>query len=205
MKNIDSKSLYEAKKGNRVFISMHEVTYEHNGRQSPYFMVTRGPCIVPHHEKKSDAVVVCATYEENGEKKLLMASEFRVPIGTRELGFPAGLIDEKDYEGGVDQREAAIRAAIREVKEETGMDLEVTDVSPPNLYSSAGLTDESITYVFGKVTGTVSKAGLEGGEDIEVMLISQRQAVVLVNESMPELAHSKTAWPFLFSFSKGNL
>ena len=184
---------------------MHEITYEHNEKQSAYFMVTRGSSIVPHTEKKPDAVVVCATYEDNCEPKLLMASEFRTPIGTRELGFPAGLIDEKDYLEGMDPRVAAINAAIREVKEETGLDLEVTDVSPPNLYSSAGLTDESITYVFGKVTGEVSKAGLEGGEDIEVMLLSQSEAAYLVKENMPELAHSKTAWPFLLMFSKGKL
>lgn len=205
MKILDTKLLHAAGKNGRVFVALHERTYEHNGRESAYFMVTRGEKIIPHEEKKTDAVVVVPIYCcDDGSHKLVCTNEFRIPIGAREIGFPAGLVDEKDYaEANGSHKKAMQAAARRELKEETGLDvIDFPLISPPNLYSSAGLTNESISYVFCFCDGTPSKAGLEAGEDIDVMLLGLDELRGVVADSAPfGLALSKTAWPVMWMFS----
>src|SRR4051812_8627415 len=86
------------RKGSRTFITLYDRVYEHNGRESSYFMIGRGDTLVEHNLKMPDAVVVVATLNNPGqERKLVMTSEFRVPLGVREIGFVAGLIDPADY------------------------------------------------------------------------------------------------------------
>lgn len=196
--------LYKAGNGKKVFLTLWARYFEHKGKQHEYFMVTRGEKIVPHEKKAPDAVVIVAKFFYNEEDHLVLTSEFRVPLGVRELGFPAGLIDESDYLGHATNQEAAARAAVREFKEETGLELEITEFSPPNLYSSAGMTNESVMYVFGKANGTPSKDYLENNEDIETLLVSRTEAAKLLC-SDERFAHSKTAWPFLWAFAKNVL
>jgi ADP-ribose pyrophosphatase len=94
--------------------------------------------------------------------KLVMTKEYRIPIWDAEYGFPAGLIDEG---------ETIESTAIREMKEETGLDVErIYHVSMP-VYSSAGLSDESCVMVLAEVTGTPSTHLNEAHEDIEVVLM----------------------------------
>lgn len=202
MKLLSDIALHQAGKV-KIFLTLWERTFEHEGKVKPYFMVSRGDKIVPHEEKRPDAVVVVATIDHNNEKKLVMIKEYRIPIGIQELSFPAGLIEDKDYQDGADHELAARKAAIRELKEETGLDLEVLSVSPPNLYSSAGLTNESIIYVFGKATGVPSKNYLETNEVIDTLFVSKKDAETLMNNG-GDFAHSKTAFPFLWAFA-GNV
>jgi ADP-ribose pyrophosphatase len=194
--------LHMAGNGKRVFLTLWSRDFEHHGKTGTYFMVTRGEKVIPHEEKGPDAVVIVATFDYKGEMLLVMTNEFRIPLGTRELGFPAGLIEKSDYDHTNSHREAAMRAAVREFKEETGLDLEVTETSPPNLYSSAGLTNESIMYVFGRATGEPSKKNLEHDEDIDTLFLTRQEAEKLLQS---DLAHSKTAWPFLRAFTKNAL
>lgn len=209
MQILSTKLLFEAAKKTRVFLAVHLVEYMNKGVENTYYMITRGNVIVPHAMKKPDAVVIVATYNDNGVPRLVMAMEFRIPLGIKEIGFPAGLIDKGDYqdENGKEltNRQAAFKAAIREVKEETGLDFTPLDASPANLYSSAGMTNESITYVFGTCTGTPSIHHQETSEEIEPMLLTQEEVSQYLYQDSVEFAHSKTAWPFMWAFSKGFL
>lgn len=110
----------------------------------------------------ADAVVIVATIDAAGEKKLVVTKEFRVPIWDYEYGFPAGLIDDdEDFE----------QTVRRELKEETGLELvRIKHVSAP-VYSSAGLTDESCYMVLVEAAGQPSNEWLDGTEDIEVLLL----------------------------------
>ena len=111
---------------------------------------------------RADAVVIVATVDTDGEKKLVVTKEFRIPIWDFEYGFPAGLIDDgEDVETTV----------ARELKEETGLELvRIKHISTP-VFSSAGLTDESCHMVLVEARGQVSDEWLDDSEDIEVFLL----------------------------------
>lgn len=66
--------------------------------------------------------------------------------------------------GGIGRGETAIDAAVREMQEETGLDLKGARMLHDKAYVSAGGTSESIAIVFGTVDA--SKAGgIHGNED----------------------------------------
>lgn len=197
------KPLAKVSIGNRTFLTMFEAQYTHNDRQGGYFFVSRGDKYIPLKEKKPDAVVIVAyCTDENKERKLVLTSEYRIPIGGREISFPAGLIEQADFDATETSREAAINAAKREFKEETGLELEVVSVSPGNLYSSGGMTNESVCIVMGKATGTPSKAGLEVSEDIDVLLWDKDDLTKAIISPQPDWYFSKVAWPFIWAFHR---
>lgn len=202
-----SKLIHDCSSHGRTWLGIHELEYNHKDHHGRYFMVTRGKEIVPSNQKKPDAVVIIAKYPlESGENSLILTWEHRIPVGDKELGFPAGLIDDKDYiVDGIrtdDVKLAAMRAAVREMKEETGLDFTPTECSPSNLYSSAGLTNESIIYVFGIAKGDLDYNRQEIGEDITVIFATKDDIDDLVKK---ETCHSKSAWPFLWHFSQVGL
>lgn len=109
-----------------------------------------------------DAVVIVPVIDTPTGKKLVVTKEFRIPIWDYEYGFPAGLID-KD--------QTIEETAIRELKEETGLDLvKIRHISSP-IYSSAGLTDESCCMAVVDAAGTLSDEYLEQAEQIEAILM----------------------------------
>jgi ADP-ribose pyrophosphatase len=155
--------------------------WELNGAKGNWMFSARGEPARPE-QKTPDAVIIVALLGD----RLVLTSEYRVPIMGRELGFPAGLMEDG---------ESAEIAASREFKEETGLDLDVTYISPPSLYSSAGCTNESIQIVFGNASGEVSNEGNEGSEDIEVTLADYQKVSELVDMHVPMGAR---AWPIFF-------
>ena len=125
-----------------------------------------------------DAVSCEVVLEQDGkEPLLLLAKEYRYPIGQYLLSPTAGLIDEEDKvlregEDPAHRRDEAIRAtAIKELKEETGItfkDSDSIEVISPMLFSSPGMTDENNAMV--RITvrhadlGELSQDGCEGSE-----------------------------------------
>lgn len=202
----ESKILARAENRLRTFLSLHQLTVEDGDKERPYFMVTRGDTIIPREKKRPDAVVIVGLIKQpDFSTRLVVTNEYRPAIGDYEIGFPAGLIDTKDYIGthGTEEEaitEAAKMAAKREFFEETGLEFEPTEVSAPNLYSSAGMTDESVMIVFGEAQGTISKENLEEDEEIHTMLCNQEQMKAVLAKK--HLAFSKVGWPFMRSFAK---
>lgn len=139
--------------------------------------------------KQPDAVVIVPYHRI--EKKIVLTKEYRIPLGDYEYGFPAGLIDPG---------ETIEQAARRELHEETG--LEVTrflKISAP-VYSSAGMTDESVAMVYVECSGQPSTAGNTGSEVIEVQLVTQTRASQMCEN--PALKFDVKAWLVLAGFSK---
>ncbi len=101
-----------------------------------------------------NAVFIAATV--NG--KLCIIKEFRAPLNAYQYSVPAGLVEVG---------ETIEQAIERELREETGLDFESVAYLSPPLASSPGLTDEVVQIALVKATGTLSKKGLEDGEDIE--------------------------------------
>ncbi len=145
------KPLYETK-----FLNMYDIQYA-EGKH--YFEATRRNasdtvCLKTDSEFKKmlpDAVTIgIALYLPNEAPKLLMSYEYRYTVGQFQLSPVAGLIDPED----ADTENPLISAAIREIKEESGITVKETDsieVINPCAFSSPGLTDESNAFLFAKI------------------------------------------------------
>lgn len=114
---------------------------------------------LPHPETSTaDAVCVVA---KTSQDTLVMIREFRYPLNSWCVAFPAGLIDPG---------EDALTCACRELQEETGYTVPAgahTRVLPQAGYSSTGLTDETVQIVFVEAE-KLGDAHTEPGELIEV-------------------------------------
>lgn len=207
MEIVKTEVLARGMGGKRCWLAMHErTTKDDAGKEHKYFFVTRGDVFVPPDKKRPDAVVVIAFMGEGDDMKMVLTDEYRLPIDRREIGAPAGLIDPGDYDCSpilfcgkimAPVAKAACHAAIREFHEETGLDFMPTEVSPDNLYCTAGMTDESVCMVIGKASGTPSKEFLEEHEDINTMMLNRQEIIELMERK--DLAFSKHVWPFLWA------
>ncbi len=139
--------------------------------------------------KKPNAVVIVPFHQDY--KKLVMIREFRVPLGDYQYGFPAGLMDKG---------EEIEETAIRELKEETGLKIVNIVRKSPVIYSSSGMTDESISLVYVTCTGVPSLEWNEDSEDIEVLMISSEDAQNLLNT--PEIKFDVKSWIVLSTFAR---
>lgn len=136
-----------------------------------------------------DAVYIAAITATPEGNRLVMTKEFRVAIDDVEYGFPAGLIDEGET------IESTVR---RELKEETGLEVEtIHHISPP-VYSSAGMSDESCCMALVTASGTPSTALNEAHEQIEVLLYDVEDIRALL-QSRNKIAGK--AWGLLYHFA----
>ncbi|SMC58881.1 ADP-ribose pyrophosphatase [Desulfocicer vacuolatum DSM 3385] len=147
------------------------------------------PEVADNNFPLADAVVIVPFHRE--EKKLVMIREFWVPLGGFQYGFPAGLVDPG---------ETIEMAAARELKEETGFALKTVLRTSPPIYSSSGMTDESVSLVFAACDGKESLEGNEDSEEISVLLLSREDAKGLLNT--PELKFDVKSWIILEHFVK---
>lgn len=177
------------------WLSLWKLQWENGEKKGSWTFASRKSD--PSHSKGADAVVIVATVWHDGEWKLVITKEYRYPIGGYEYGFPAGLIDKGETVSGT---------AIRELKEETGLDVKSIDLTSGPIYSSAGMTDESVAMVFATAKGELSKKHLEASEDIETMLLSGKQVrKLLMNEGKyADAKVSGKAWGLMLAFGTKN-
>ena len=177
---------------NLKWLNLFDVAYrDKNGRDRTWQVATRArqPKCVSGRFTEPDAVVIVPFH--TSENKLVITREYRVPLADYEVGFPAGLVDEG---------ESVEQAVRRELKEETGLNLtRVISTSPP-VYSSAGMTDESVAMVYIECNGQPSTAGNAASELIEIDFVSPLQAARLCDN--PTLKFDAKAWLVLFNYSK---
>lgn len=140
--------------------------------------------LTPDEECKTmqaDAVSCFVVLNIKGQpKKLLLNWEYRYPVGQYMLSVPAGLIDEKDW----DNPNALTATAIRELKEETGIEVEESDeikVISPCVFSTPGMTDEGNALVYISINrDEMPKMNHDGAEGSEVFegfcLVSKEDA-----------------------------
>ena len=109
------------------------------------------------------------------EGKMLLISQYRIPVGKRIIEIPAGLVGDGDDE------ETWQLAADRELREETGWraaKFEKLTEGP----TSAGLTSECITLVRAMGLVKEGRQELDGDEDIEVHEVKVEEVVGWLRE-----------------------
>ncbi len=187
------------------FLNYYELsTIKRVGGHGRYFMASRAKNIsdldLSTGVNHPDGVVI---FSLAGEKRdhVVLVRQYRYPIAGWIYELPAGLIED-----GENYREAA----VREMKEETGLKFSPLDVDPMYerpFYNSVGMTDESCSLVYGYCEGSISSDGLEDGEDLEVVLADRDEAVRILRDErvaancaymlMQFIAHPEDAFSFL--------
>jgi ADP-ribose pyrophosphatase len=161
-----------------------------SGRQRSWVMATRLP--VPRCANgqfdRPDAVVIAGYHV--GRSKIVVTREYRVALGNYEYGFPAGLLNAG---------ETVAEATRRELKEETGLDVVRFIRQSPPVYSTAGMTDESVAMVYVECDGEPSTQANEESEVIEVLFASPAEAGRMCRD--PELKFDAKAWLVLDQFA----
>ena len=160
---------------NYPFINLYSAGYtDRLGQEKSWVFASRSQDENPQAEDKRrpDAVVVVPYHIDR--RKLVLIREFRVALGKRVYGFPAGLVDPG---------ESRAEAAERELFEETGLKVSQVIRKSPAVFSSSGLTDESVSLVFVECQGRPSSRGNEASEEIETLFFSRRQAAALLERT----------------------
>jgi ADP-ribose diphosphatase len=174
------------------FVTLFAVSYrDRKGHTKRWHMVGRGeqPKCITAERERPDAVIIVPFHRR--ENKLVVIKEYRIPVGDYQYGFPAGLLDPGE--------ELAVTAG-RELHEETGLDLVRVYRSSPAVFSSAGITDESIAMVFAEVEGTPGIHHNSDSEDIEIFLMDRQEVQALLDRS--DIVFGARAWLIMDAFSR---
>ncbi|NUN11642.1 NUDIX hydrolase [Candidatus Micrarchaeota archaeon] len=100
------------------------------------------------------------------EGKIVFIKQFRLGAGKTVLELPAGFIDEN---------ESPEKAAVRECSEETGYEVEKTElIAELNVRESR---TEDKDYVFVVKVGKQKTQKLEGSENIQTILLTPKEAL----------------------------
>jgi ADP-ribose pyrophosphatase len=159
------------------WLNLFDVKYvAKTGDEKSWQLATRQkePKCVTGRYDRPDAVVIVPFHK--AKDKMVITREYRVPLSDYEYGFPAGLI------------------------EETGLTVSrFIKISPP-IYSSAGMTDESVAMVYVECEGKPSNTANTEFELIEVLLITPAEALRMCSDAT--LKFDAKAWLEISQFSE---
>lgn len=176
------------------FVNMFEVEYEDmKGQEKIWQFASRHaqPRCVSRSFDVPDAVVIVPYHK--GKDKLAVIKEFRVPLADYQIGFPAGLVDAG---------ESVEEAGARELKEETGLVLtNVLKKSPP-VFSTSGLSDESVIMLYVECEGEASNQHNESSEDIAVQFLSPQESRGVINDKTLKI--DVKTWLVLSSYAENS-
>lgn len=162
------------------FLNFYELdTINKVGKKGQYYVASRAKCVeelkLKTGKNTPDGVVIYSLYGEKRDKVVLIR-QYRYPLGGYIYELPAGLVDEgEDYH----------TAAIRELKEETGLTLEpilVDEIYEKPYFTTIGMTDESCGTVYGYASGEISQKYMEASEEIEVILADREEVRRILRE-----------------------
>ena len=138
--------------------------YQVDGKDYPYLIASRKDKqrVSTKEYHRPDGVSILLYKEGEKEKEILFIEEYRPGIGHTCIDFPAGLMEERD--------EDEFATARREAKEEGGVRVSDLSLLVPASPTSAGLSDEFVSVVMGKIEGFEDNA-LEEFEDIHPLFV----------------------------------
>ncbi len=188
------------KQTDNKFLNMYEIeSSDADGREFSYYFATRrkeGSLMCQTGELIADGVVIYAVLKDD-PSKIVLVRQYRYPLNEYIYELPAGLIDAGE-DGEV--------AAVRELKEETGLHLEIykdyDDSFKRPFVQSQGMCDECDVTVFGYAEGDISLAGNEATEDIEVVIADKAEVKRILREEVVAIRASYLLLQFLNSDEK---
>ncbi|MDE6622049.1 MAG: NUDIX hydrolase [Lachnospiraceae bacterium] len=165
-----------------------------SGRPFDYFFVSRRKADeikLLTRDSAAEGVVIYPIWKGDPEK-IVMIRQYRYPLDDYLYELPAGLIDAG---------ETPEAAAIREMKEETGLDFEVyadgDEAYRRPFFMGAGFTDESCNAVFGYASGAISRDDMEDTESIQVLIVDKEEAGRILREEKVSLRAAYLLMNFL--------
>ena len=187
------------------FLNLWRANFEQNGKKGTWTFASRrsrpllskavggGPQQQEH--LVPDAAIIVPGIAVGDEIHLVVLKEMRVPLGGYEYAFPAGIVDAN---------ETVEETAERELFEETGLKSNGFEIISPVLFSSSGLSDESVQILFTVATGDLSDINQETHEDIETLILSPAQVRDLSRRQgeFKDAYISAKAWPILFLWER---
>ena len=162
------------------FLNYYELeAVSRSGVHFPYYMASRACRIEDLYMNKPgkspDGVMIYALAGARKDRVVLIR-QYRFPVGGYVYEFPAGLVED-----GEDIHEAA----IREMKEETGLTIQLLRPDPMyerGFFTSDGMTDERCGVVFGYAEGEITDRLMEETEELQVVLADREEARRILKE-----------------------
>ncbi len=146
----------------------------------------------PRNEKTVKVIVIeghnaANVIAKTKEGKIIMVRQFRFGIGDYTLEIPGGMIDEG---------EDLLKAAQREVREETGYEGENWQYLG-NVLANPVWMDTTIHHYFMDHAEVKYELALDEGEDIEIILLSPAEIYKKIDDG--DIKHPHTISAFYFA------
>lgn len=178
------------------FVNLYDMDVEdRKGQERKYYVASRAKneteLEITRKKQKADGVIIYSLYGEKRDRVVLIR-QYRYAIGDYIYELPAGLVEpDEDYH----------EAAVREMKEETGLTLQTLSVDKMferPYYTTIGMTDECCGTVYGYASGEVSTKLQEDSEDIEVVLADKDEVRRILSEERVAIVCSYMMMHFLY-------
>lgn len=185
------------KQTNNKFLNIYEMdALTSTGRPFNYYFATRNTdenIRIRTRNMDPEGVLIYAIKEDEPDK-ILMVYQYRYPIDDYMYELPAGLIEKG---------EAAGAAAVREVKEETGLNLTVYEGGNPDFRRpyvfAQGFSDETGCTIYGTVSGDITDKLQEDSEDIRAFFADKDEVRRILHEEKVSMRASFLLMNFLSS------
>lgn len=177
------------------FLNMYTLdTTNKKGGKGKYFVASRAESIdklkIKTRKNTPDGVIIYSLYGEEKDRVVLIR-QYRYSIDDYIYEFPAGLVEPgEDFHS----------SAVREMKEETGLEfvpMKVDECYEKPYFTTIGMTDESCATVYGVSTGTISAEGQEDSEEIEVVIADRKEVRRILKEEKVAIVCSYMLMHFL--------
>jgi ADP-ribose pyrophosphatase len=168
-----------------------------SGREFDYFFVSRrkeqDKLKIVTKDISAEGVVIYPILRDEPEK-IVMIRQYRYPLDDYLYELPAGLIDKG---------ETPQMAAVREMKEETGLWFDVytggNQAFRRPFFMGAGFTDESCNAVFGYAYGNISSNNMEDTESLQVVIADKDEVKRILREEKVSIRAAYLLMNFLQS------
>lgn len=167
------------------FLNLYHIdAVDTEGKDFNYYFASRNDendIKMKTHDVKPEGIVIYGVRLET-KPKLVLIKQYRYPLDAYIYELPAGLVDGD---------ETPAEAAVREMREETGLEMTVYEGGAAfyrrPFYMGPGFTDEMSSAVFGTVTGTPNLDSKESTEDIQVILADRAEVRRILSEEQVSL------------------